>query len=114
MMSVARSAATVRLSLVMLVPPVVSAIGSVAFIPESTTTGPLVFASPLWMCEMRIIVVGGKPLSTISNFAVAAVILPVGSLVAVIVTVAVPLPLASASVIGGVSFGRRNAAGTLT
>src|SRR5260221_12157135 len=94
MSAVASSGATVRLSLVIVVPPVVSAIGSAAFIPESRTTGPLVFASPLWMCEMMIIVVAGKPLRTISNFAVAAVILPVESFVVVSVTVVVPLPLA--------------------
>src|SRR5260221_9918659 len=94
MMSVARSGATVRLSFVMLVPPVVSAMGSVAFMPESTTTPPLVFASPLWMCEIVIMVLAGKALRTISNFAVAAVILPVESFVVVSVTVDVPLPLA--------------------
>src|ERR1700687_6145777 len=115
MIAVARSGVTVRLSLVMVVPPVVSAIGSAAFMPESRTTPPFAFASPLWMCEMRMLVVGGKPLSTISNFAVAAVILPVESWVVVIVTVVVPLPLASASVIGGFSFaGERSAVKTYT
>src|SRR5260221_2123933 len=115
MMSVARSGATVRLSFVMLVPPVVSAMGSVAFMPESTTTPPLVFASPLWMCEIVIMVLAGKALRTISNFAVAAVILPVESFVVVSVTVDVPLPLASASAIGGFSFaGDRSAVKTKT
>src|SRR5260221_7515473 len=115
MSAVASSGATVRLSLVIVVPPVVSAIGSAAFIPESRTTGPLVFASPLWMCEMMIIVVAGKPLRTISNFAVAAVILPVESFVVVSVTVVVPLPLASASAIAGFSFsGLRSAVKTKT
>src|SRR5438045_4384532 len=103
MMSAARSAVTARLSFVIDVPPVVRAIGSVAFIVESTTTLPFVFASPLWMCEIVIIVVAGNPLSTISNLAFAPMSFPVESFAVKSVTVAVPLPLASASVIGGFS-----------
>src|SRR5438874_2582768 len=113
MMSAARSAVTARLSFVIDVPPVVRAIGSVAFIVESTTTLPFVFASPLWMCEMVIIVVVGNPLRTISNLAFAPMIFPVESFAVKSVTVAVPLPLASASVIGGFSFaGDRSAVKT--
>src|SRR5437762_8537534 len=113
MMSVARSAVTARLSFVIDVPPVVRAIGSVAFIVESTTTLPFVFASPLWMCEMVIIVVVGNPLRTISNLAYAPMSFPVESFAVKSVTVAVPLPLASASVIGGFSFvGDRSAVKT--
>src|SRR5438445_5202374 len=113
MMSAARSAATARLSFVIDVPAVVRALGWVAFIVESTTTLPFVLASPLWMCEMVIIVVAGNPLRTISNLAFAAMSFPVESFAVKSVTVAVPLPVASASVIAGFSFaGDRSAVKT--
>src|SRR5215510_3067364 len=62
------------------------------------------------MCAMLNGVFAGKPLRVTWNDTVPLVMLPAASLVTLNVIVAVPLPLASALVIGGTSFaGRRSA-----
>src|SRR2546429_5578639 len=60
----------------------------------SIFTPPLTPAAPSWIWPMLIAVVAGQPVIETSNFA----------LVPANVTVAVPAQVASASVIGGVSF----------
>src|SRR5438132_12118100 len=106
MMSVASAGSTVGFVIVTgaVVPPVVSAIGFAAFWPESTTTLPFCPATCLWMWNRITIVVVGQLLIVRSNWPVAAVILPVVSLVVFSVNVPLPVQDPSASVTAGTSF----------
>src|SRR5438093_5126837 len=74
-------------------PPVVR-VRSPALRPVSIRTGPFTPAAPSWMCAMLSWVVAGQPATTTSNY----------TLVPLMLIVAVPPQLASASVIGGFWF----------
>src|SRR5579859_4029914 len=113
MRSVASSGFIVRLSFVIVAEPPVSATAVSAVMPALITPAPLAPAAPLCARSATILVVAGKPLRLTSIFALAPMVLPVESFASEIVTVAVPLPLASASVIGGTtSLGERSAVKT--
>src|SRR5438093_12250466 len=62
------------------------------------------------MCAILIGVPGGKPLRLTTNVALAAVTLPAALRVRSKVTVALPPPVASASVMAGLSFDARSSA----
>src|SRR5438270_5045073 len=97
----------------MLPEPPVSATAVSAVMPELTTPGPFAPGAPLCASSATIMVVAGKPLRATSSLAFPPMILPVVSFATERVRVAVPLPLASASVIGGTtSFGDRSVVNT--
>src|SRR5206468_3695921 len=112
MMSVARAGSTTGCVLLIFPAPAVS-VSSPAASPEFTTTLPLTPAAPLWMCPMLIAVLVGQPVMSVSNNALAAVMVPLASLVVVSVNVPLPEHEASGVVIGGTSFdGLRSAVKT--
>src|SRR5215212_863953 len=74
------------------------------------TTAPFVPAAPVWMCAALIGVPAGKFDSVTWKVAVPPVTLPAASFVTSKVIVAVPVPPASAFVIGGFSFDVRRSA----
>src|SRR6267143_4066844 len=92
MICVIRAASAVAVFENVTPPPV--RVSSPATRPVLILTGPGTPAAPSWMCPMLMCVVEGQPLIVTSNFAV----------VAVNVTVALPLQVASAPVMGGTSF----------
>src|SRR5258706_3565117 len=111
MSAIALSGVIVRLSLVIEAAPAVSMTGASAVMPELMTPPPFTPTAPVWARRPTMIVVAGKPLRVTSSFAFEPMILPVVSFAVKIVTVAVPVPLASASVIGGTTFAGERAAG---
>src|SRR5687767_287171 len=112
MMSVARAGSTVAVVLLIFAAPPVR-VSSPAASPEFTTTLPFAPAAALWMCPMLILVSAGQPVTSVSNSAFAAVIVPAASLVVFSVKVPLPVHDASALAIGGTSFdGLRSAVNT--
>jgi hypothetical protein len=105
MMRVARAASTLMLFFVKLPAPFVSGVSPLAS-PVFTTMLPdgAVPTTPSWMWEIVMVVVDGKPCRLHWKLAVAAVIVPAASFVRLNVIVTVPLPVASAPVIGGTSW----------
>src|SRR6266508_4454937 len=103
MMSAARAGSTVGWVLLILPAPPVS-VSSPAARPEFTTTLPFLPATSLWMCPMLIAVPAGQPVTSVSNNAFAAVMVPLASLVTFSVNVPLPAQVASALVMAGTSF----------
>src|SRR6202158_574971 len=103
MTSAATAPSTVAAVLLIFPAPAVS-VSSPADRPELMTTLPLAPAAALWICPMLIAVPAGQPVTSVSNRAVAAVIVPLASLVVFSVKVPLPEQLASAFAIAGTSF----------
>src|SRR5437667_5263043 len=113
MSAIAFSGVIVRLSFVIVAPPPVNVTAVSAVMPELMMAAPFTPAAPACARRATMTVVAGKPLRVTSSLAFEPMILPVESFAVKIVTVAVPLPLASASVIGGTTFaGERSAVKT--
>src|SRR5678815_1078263 len=118
MMSVARAAAvtppaSTRVAVLLIFPAPAVSVSSPAASPELTTTLPLVPAAALWMWPMLILVSAGQPVTSVSNSALAPVMVPLASFVVFSVNVPLPEHVASGPVIGGTSFeGLRSARNT--
>src|SRR5438552_13965908 len=104
MSAIAFSGVIVRLSFVIVAPPPVNVTAVSAVMPELMMAPPFTPAAPACARRATMTVVAGKPFRVTSSLAFEPMILPVESFAVKIVTVAVPLPLASASVIGGTTF----------
>jgi hypothetical protein len=105
----ASAGSTVRFAAVKEPDPLVSTFCP-AVMPLFTTTLPFTPDAAWWMCARLIGVPAGKPVRFTTNVAVAAVTLFAESRVTTIVTVALPLPEASAPVMTGTSFAGESAA----
>src|SRR5438046_6886284 len=113
MSAIAFSGVIVRLAFVIEPAPPVKATDVSAVMPELMIPPPFTPTAPVCARRPTMTVVAGKPLRVTSSFAFEPMILPVVSFAVKIVTVAVPVPLASASVIGGTTFaGERSAVKT--